>query len=143
MPSAYADQGRLGPSLLTTFLAHQKPGVPTLPVRVGNQDTQALLDTGSVVTLLRPDLAGGWCGEPIKVACARGHTHVRNLQRGSADPPWDVHGTGRDRTTSPRAPINWERLPHILQTLVPRTVLPTPAGPATTTRTYRQTRLRG
>ena len=51
MPSAFADEGRSGPYLLTTWLAHQKPGAPTLPVRVGNKD---LLDTGSVVTLLRP-----------------------------------------------------------------------------------------
>ena len=76
MPSAYADQGRLGPSLLTTFLAHQKPGVPTLPVRVGSQETQALVDTGSVVTLLRPDLAGGRRGGPIAVTCVHGDTRT-------------------------------------------------------------------
>ena len=69
MPSAFADEGRSGPYLLTTWLAHQKPGAPTLPVRVGNKD---LLDTGSVVTLLRPDLAGGWRGEPLDVPCEHG-----------------------------------------------------------------------
>jgi hypothetical protein len=76
MTSAYADQGRAEPCLLTTCWAHQKPGVPTLAVRVGNQDTQALLDTGSVVTLLRPDLAGGWRGEHIKVTCVHGDTRT-------------------------------------------------------------------
>ena len=45
-------------------------------MRVGNQDTQALLDTGSVVTLLRPDLAWGRRGEPIKVACVHGDTRT-------------------------------------------------------------------
>ena len=73
MPSAFADEGRSGPYLLTTWLAHQKPGAPTLPVRVGNKD---LLDTGSVVTLLRPDLAGGRRGEPIEVACVHGDTRT-------------------------------------------------------------------
>ena len=33
-------------------------GTLTIPARVMNQDTQDLLDAGSVVTLLRPDLAG-------------------------------------------------------------------------------------
>ncbi|XP_056453659.1 uncharacterized protein LOC130388261 [Gadus chalcogrammus] len=41
-----------------------------------NQDTQALLDTGSAVTLLRPDLAGGKAGEPMEVACVHGDTRT-------------------------------------------------------------------
>ena len=41
-----------------------------------NRDTQALLDTGSMVTLLRPDLAGGKAGEPIEVACVHRDTRT-------------------------------------------------------------------
>ena len=41
-----------------------------------NIDTQALVDTGSVVTLLRPDLAGGKAGNPMEVACIHGDTWV-------------------------------------------------------------------
>ena len=76
MASAFADEGRSGPCLLTTCRAHQKPGAPTLPVWEGNKDTQALLDTGSIVTLLRSDLAGGRRGEPIEVACVPGDTRT-------------------------------------------------------------------
>ena len=76
MPSAFADGGRSGSCLLATCWAHQKPGAPTLPVWIGNKDTEARLDTGSVVTLLRPDLEGGWRGEPIEVACVHGDTRT-------------------------------------------------------------------
>ncbi|XP_056437570.1 uncharacterized protein LOC130374665 [Gadus chalcogrammus] len=41
-----------------------------------SRDTQALLDTGSVVTLLRPVLAGGKAGEPMEVACVHGGTRT-------------------------------------------------------------------
>ena len=41
-----------------------------------NRDTQALLDTGSVVTLLRPDLAGGKEGGLMEVACVHGDTRT-------------------------------------------------------------------
>jgi hypothetical protein len=44
--------------------------------RVMNTDTLALLDTGSVVTLLRPDLAGGKEGGPMEVACVHGDTRI-------------------------------------------------------------------
>ena len=76
MPSAFASEGRLGPCLLTTCWAHQESGAPNLPARVGDKDTQALIDTGSVVTLLRPDLADGEPGEPIEVACVHGDTRT-------------------------------------------------------------------
>jgi hypothetical protein len=76
MPSAFADGGQPGPCLLTDCWAHQTSGAPTIPVRVGKKDTEALLDTGSVVTLLRPDLEGGRRGEPIEVACVHGDTRT-------------------------------------------------------------------
>ena len=71
MPSAYVDEGTCRPCLLATCWAQGAPGSPTIPARVMNRDTQALLDTGSVVTLLRPDLAGG--GTDGGSLCARGH----------------------------------------------------------------------
>ena len=56
--------------------AHQEAGGPYIPARVGDQNTQALNDTGSVVTLLRPDLAIGRLGEPNEVACIHGDTRT-------------------------------------------------------------------
>ena len=53
MPSAYAG----GDHVSSPPVGHIEVGGPNLPARVEDQDTQALIDTGSVVTLLRPDLA--------------------------------------------------------------------------------------
>ena len=75
MPSAYAGEGTSRPCLLATCWAPGTTGSPTIPARVMNTDTQALLDTGSIVTLLRPDLAGGKEGGPWRwppVACTGG-----------------------------------------------------------------------
>ncbi|KAK0131574.1 hypothetical protein N1851_033750 [Merluccius polli] len=69
MPSAYVDEGMRRPCMLATCLAQGMTGVPTIPAR-------ALLDTGSVVTLLRPDLAGGKEGDPMEVACVHGDTRT-------------------------------------------------------------------
>ena len=76
MPSAYADEGTRRPCLLATCWAQGMSGTPTIPARVMNKDTQALLDTGSVVTLLRPDLVGGKEGGPMEVVCIHGDTRV-------------------------------------------------------------------
>ena len=76
MPSAYADEGTRRPCMLATCWAQGMSGTPTIPARVMNRDTQALLDTGSVVTLLRPDLAGGKEGGPMEVACVHGDTRT-------------------------------------------------------------------
>ena len=72
MPSAYADPGADHTCMLATCWTQGTSGSPTIPARVMNQDTQALLDTGSAVTLLRPDLAGGKAGDPMEVACVHG-----------------------------------------------------------------------
>ena len=95
MPSTFAIEGHLGPCLLTTCWAHRASGTPNLPARVGDKDTQALIDTGSVVTLPRHNLAYGRPGEPIEVAC--------------------VHGDTRSYTTTHR-----EGLPHLPPALDPR-----------------------
>ena len=76
MPSAYAGEGPSRPCLLATCWAQSTGGAPTIPARVMNVDTQALVDTGSVVTLVRPDLAGGKAGNPMEVACVHGDTRV-------------------------------------------------------------------
>ncbi len=76
MPSTYADEGRRRPCMLATCWAQGAGGTPTIPARVMNRDTQALLDTGSVVTLLCPDLAGGKEGDPMEVACVHGDTRT-------------------------------------------------------------------
>jgi hypothetical protein len=76
MPSAYADVGTHRPCMVATCWAQGVVGSPTIPARVMSQDTQALLDTGSVVTLLRPELAGGKGGDPMEVACIHGETRT-------------------------------------------------------------------
>ena len=76
MPSAYVDEGMHRPCMLATCWAQGMSGSPTIPARVMTQDTQALLDTGSVVTLLRPKLAGGRKGEPMEVTCVHGDTQT-------------------------------------------------------------------
>ncbi|KAK0145660.1 hypothetical protein N1851_015441 [Merluccius polli] len=79
-------------------------------------DTQALLDTGSVVTLLCPKLAGGRQGEPIEVACVHGDTRTyETCHVVVRTPPRDVYGTGRDRAPPPRTPTHREGLPNIPQ----------------------------
>ena len=76
MPSAYADRGPARPCMLATYWAQGTSESPTIPARVMNQNTQALFGTGSVVTLLRPDLAGGREGRPMEVACVHGDTRT-------------------------------------------------------------------
>ena len=62
--------------MLATCWTQGPSGSPTIPARVMNRDTQAVLDTGSVVTLFRPDLAGGREGRPMEVACVHGETQA-------------------------------------------------------------------
>ena len=51
----------------TTYWSHGRTVSPSLPVRVGRHDTHALLDSGSVVTLVQPGLADGTPGPHIEV----------------------------------------------------------------------------
>ena len=75
-PSAYADAGTGRPCILATCWAQEASGHPTVPARAMNKETQATVDTGSVVTLLRPDLAGGREGPPMEVTCVHGDTRT-------------------------------------------------------------------
>ncbi|XP_077962421.1 uncharacterized protein LOC144410313 isoform X1 [Gasterosteus aculeatus] len=73
MPSASTEeQHRPGRCLMTTCWTPPIPGAATVPVRVGNQDTSALIDSGSVVTLIRPEWAEGEEGPRIEVTCVHG-----------------------------------------------------------------------
>ena len=85
-----------------------------------NQDTQALLDTGSVVTLLRPDLAGGKEGDPMEVACVHGDTRVYATCHVVVRPPH------RDRPSPTVPPAHRKGLPDLPPPVEPRTGVPTP-----------------
>ncbi|XP_030202008.1 uncharacterized protein LOC115534869 [Gadus morhua] len=74
--SAYADEGMGRPCMLATCWAQEASGCPTVPARVMNKETRAMLDTGSVVTLLRPDLAEGREGSPMEVTCVHRDTRT-------------------------------------------------------------------
>ena len=54
---------------------------------------EALLDTGRVVTLLRPDLEGGRRGEPIEVACVHGDFRTYDTCHVVVRTPRGVHVT--------------------------------------------------
>ena len=66
---------------MATCWAQGVSGTPTLPARVMNRDTQALLDTGSRVTLLRPELAGATVSEVEKLQTARWREQSSKLQQ--------------------------------------------------------------
>ena len=76
VPSTYADVGTGRPCMLATCWAKEASGCPTVPARVMSKQTQAIVDTGSMVTLLRPDLAGGREGSPMEVTCVHGDTRT-------------------------------------------------------------------
>ena len=59
---------------LTTCWAHQGAAPPRLPVKIGGRDTEALLDSGSAITLVRPEFAREGGGEAVSVSCVHGDT---------------------------------------------------------------------
>ncbi|XP_064159231.1 uncharacterized protein LOC135236676 [Anguilla rostrata] len=59
---------------ITTCWAHEGARAPTFPVKIAGRDTEALLDSGSMVTLVRPEFAGVARGEEISVSCIHGDT---------------------------------------------------------------------
>ena len=96
--------------MLATCLAQGMSGTPTIPARVMNRDTQALLDTGSVVTLLRPDLAGGKVGGPMEVACVHGDTRTYGTCHVVVRTPYGVHCPGGDCSPTSGTAPGWEGL---------------------------------
>ena len=73
MPTASPSDWRGGAFHRTTCCSHERTVSPSLPVRVGRRDTHAaLLDSGSVVTLIQPGLADGTPGPHVEVGCIHG-----------------------------------------------------------------------
>ena len=84
-----------------------------------NRDTQALLDTGSVVTLLRPELAGGKKGELLEVACVHGYTRTYGTCHVVIRTPHGVFTTSGAPPAG--APPDREELPDLPQVVFPGT----------------------
>ncbi|XP_073719441.1 uncharacterized protein [Misgurnus anguillicaudatus] len=79
MPTASASESsRLPCHFLTTCWAHERAAAPKIPVKIGGHDTEALIDSGSMVTLIRPEYAGPTRGREITVSCIHGDS--RNYQ---------------------------------------------------------------
>ncbi|KAK0140306.1 hypothetical protein N1851_022781 [Merluccius polli] len=74
MPSAGTWPADHPACMLATCWAQGAKDSPTVPIKVMHLDTHALLDTGSAVTLVRADLAGGRPGTPMQVSCVHGDT---------------------------------------------------------------------
>ena len=87
MPTASLSDRREGACLRTTCWSHQRTVSPSLPVRVGRHDTHALLDSGSMVTLIRPDLADGPHGQRVDVGCIHGRTETYDTNRVTVQTP--------------------------------------------------------
>ncbi len=75
MPTASAtDSSRLQCHFLTTRWANEGAAAPRFPVKIGGRDTEALVDSGSMATLVRPEFAGPLMGKEISVSCIHGDT---------------------------------------------------------------------
>ncbi|CAL8320912.1 unnamed protein product [Boreogadus saida] len=111
-PPADADVGTGRPCYAGDLLGAGNVGSPTIPARVMNRDTQALLDTGSVVTLLRPDLAGGKAGNRWRWPASTGTPGPTPRATWlSAPHNGVVHDPGGDCTPPPGSAPNREGLP--------------------------------
>lgn len=74
MPTADNTSSTFPCGYLTTGWAEANESAPRFPVKVMGQDAEALLDSGSVITLVRPELVEEPNGEPVVVACIHGDT---------------------------------------------------------------------
>lgn len=59
---------------ITTCWVQEATAAPQIPVKIGIQDVASSLDTGSLVTLIKPQFAADPLGPPITVACIHGDT---------------------------------------------------------------------
>uniref|UniRef100_A0A8C5CNI1 Uncharacterized protein n=1 Tax=Gadus morhua TaxID=8049 RepID=A0A8C5CNI1_GADMO len=130
MPSAYADPGADHTCMLATCWTQGTSGSPTIPARVMNRETQALLDTGSVVTLLRPDLAGGKAGEPMEVACVHGDTRTYPTCHVVVRTPHECSRSGRGLSPTYRSHCYREGLPDLPPVAGPDAGAPEPERPS-------------
>ena len=69
---------------LSTCWAHKEPDASKFPVKKGEKDTVALLDSGSMVRLIQPEYAGEKTGETIQVSEYRG---CHKTLHADPDPP--------------------------------------------------------
>ena len=77
MPTASPSEPQGHPcQYVTSCWAHKGSPAHRFPVRVGNKDTEALLDSGSVVTLVRPEYVSSEQGNPITVTCIHGEART-------------------------------------------------------------------
>ena len=76
MPSASSDQSLRKPcGLLSSCWGRPSDTAPVTPVRLNGRDASALLDSGSAVTLARPEYAPGpHLPEKVAVTCIHGET---------------------------------------------------------------------
>ncbi|KAK0143307.1 hypothetical protein N1851_018559 [Merluccius polli] len=87
MPTASLSDRRGGGCRRTTCWSHERTVSPSMPVWVGRQDTHALLDSGSLVTLVRPGLTDGTPGRSIEVGCIHGQTESYLTERITVQTP--------------------------------------------------------
>ena len=92
---------RGGACLRTTCWSHERTVSPSLPVGVGRQDTHTLLDSGSMVTLVRPRLTDGI---PEISRWAASTAKPRHIAR-TASPYSPRRGPSRSRLGWTRRPV--------------------------------------
>lgn len=66
---------------MTSCWAHKETPAPTIPTKVDGKDAEALLDSGSMVSLIQPQLVGEHNRTPeypMAVSCIRGDTKEYN-----------------------------------------------------------------
>lgn len=104
MPTASTSESRFPCHFLTTCWAHEGTAAPKVPVKIGGKDTEALIDSGSMVTLVRPEFAGLIRGEEISVSCIHGDTRNYPTAELRMVTPWGqfrVRAGGRRSPASP------------------------------------------
>lgn len=67
-----SDSSRHPCHFLTICWAHEGAAASRVPVKIGRQDTEAIIDSGSMVTLIRPEFAGPVMGREISVSSIHG-----------------------------------------------------------------------
>ncbi|XP_041913601.1 uncharacterized protein LOC121678271 isoform X2 [Alosa sapidissima] len=74
MPTAGPALSSFPCGYLTTDWMEAHESAPRFPIKIMGQDTEALLDSGSVITLVCPELVKDAHGEAVAVACIHGDT---------------------------------------------------------------------
>ncbi|KAJ8375574.1 hypothetical protein SKAU_G00061540 [Synaphobranchus kaupii] len=72
MPTAGSAPSPFPCGYLTAGWAETCESAPRFPVKIQGRDTEALLDSGSGITLVRPEFVEGPHGDPVVVSCIHG-----------------------------------------------------------------------